>query len=244
MHMLQNKTIIWMDETNINLYCRHTRRRAPAVQRAMVVLPRSKGPNVHVIGAITNFQVVKWSRLRRAFRLQSAKDWLADMLQHLPQGNTSTYIQPIELMLSINFPFVIRDWSWRGCFGLWQCVVSQHSWWDGRGLSWSHSSAIGALLVYVKSSQEHLVQDEEPCQTAYESASRCSSRSWGTAATVHGAKHWQCNGDHKSSRLRKMLPAFARLFLTRCATRMWLQAYNTFLCILCKICLETDEFNL
>ena len=36
-----------------------------------------KGPNVHMIGAITNFKVTK--------------DWFADMLQHLPQGSTSTY---------------------------------------------------------------------------------------------------------------------------------------------------------
>ena len=90
-HMLQNKTIIWMDETNIDLYCQCTQGRAPAGQRAVVALPGSKGPNVHVIGTITNFQVVKWSRLQGAFRSQSAKDWLADMLQHLPQGSTSTY---------------------------------------------------------------------------------------------------------------------------------------------------------
>ena len=91
-HMQENKTIIWMDETNINLYCRRTQGRAPAGQRTAVALLGSKGPNVHVIGAITNFQVVKWSRLRGAFRSQSAKDWLADMLQHLPQGNNSAYV--------------------------------------------------------------------------------------------------------------------------------------------------------
>ena len=77
---MQDKTIIWVDETNVNLYCRLTQGRAPADQRAAVALPGSKSPNVHVIGAITNFQVVKWSRLRGAFRLQSAKDWLTDML--------------------------------------------------------------------------------------------------------------------------------------------------------------------
>ena len=49
-------------KTNVNLYCRRTQGRAPAGQRAAVTLPGSKGPNVHVIGAITNFQVVKWSR--------------------------------------------------------------------------------------------------------------------------------------------------------------------------------------
>ena len=72
-HMQDNKTIIWMDETNVNLYRRRTQGRAPTGQRAAVALPGSKGPNVHVIGAITNFQVVKWSRLRGAFRSQSAK---------------------------------------------------------------------------------------------------------------------------------------------------------------------------
>ena len=73
-HMQDNKTIIWMDETNVNLYCRRTPERAPAGQRAAVALPGSKGPNVHVISAITNFQIVKWSWLRGAFRSQSAKD--------------------------------------------------------------------------------------------------------------------------------------------------------------------------
>ena len=70
-----------MNETNINLYCRRTRGRAPAGQRAVVALPESKGSNVHVIGAITNFQVVKWS-------IQVAKckgDWLADMLHKVVQ---------------------------------------------------------------------------------------------------------------------------------------------------------------
>ena len=53
-HMQNNKTIIWMDETNVNLYFRRTQERAPADQRAAVALLESKGPNVH---AITNFQI-------------------------------------------------------------------------------------------------------------------------------------------------------------------------------------------
>ena len=38
-----------MDETNVNLYCRARKERAPADQRAAVALPGSKGPNVNVI---------------------------------------------------------------------------------------------------------------------------------------------------------------------------------------------------
>ena len=100
-HMQENKTIIWMDETNVNLYYRRTQGRAPAGQRAAVALPGSKAPNVHVIGVITNFQVVKWSRLGGAFRSQSAKDWLADMLQYLPQDNNSSYMCIRVITLSI-----------------------------------------------------------------------------------------------------------------------------------------------
>ena len=54
-HMLQNKTIVWIDEPNFNLYCRRTRGRAPAGQQAVVALPGSKAPNVYVIGAITHW---------------------------------------------------------------------------------------------------------------------------------------------------------------------------------------------
>ena len=62
-HIQDNKTIIWMDETNVHLYCRRTQGRASANRRTAVALPGSKGPNVHVIGAKnTNIQVIKWSR--------------------------------------------------------------------------------------------------------------------------------------------------------------------------------------
>ena len=50
-HMQDNKVIIWMDETNVNLYCWRTQERAPAGQRAAVALSGSMGPNMHVIGA-------------------------------------------------------------------------------------------------------------------------------------------------------------------------------------------------
>ena len=87
-HMLQDKTIIWMNETNINLYwSAHPRKSSswPANCGRFTWVKRfkcSRDLRHHY------FQVVKWSRLRGAFRSQSAKDWLADMLQHLPQGST------------------------------------------------------------------------------------------------------------------------------------------------------------
>ena len=60
----QGKQIIWMDETNFNLFCRRNRGRAKSGQRAIQVLPASRGPNVHLIGAISAAGVVVMTRQR------------------------------------------------------------------------------------------------------------------------------------------------------------------------------------
>ena len=84
--MQENKTVIWMDETNLNLYCRRTQARSRRGERAVSILPSCRGPNVHVIGAISSFQVIKWSRRRGAFKAEDAKEWVEDMLLNLPHG--------------------------------------------------------------------------------------------------------------------------------------------------------------
>ena len=49
-----NKTILYMDESNFNLFCRRTCGRSIRGERSVVKLPNSKGPNSHIIGAITS----------------------------------------------------------------------------------------------------------------------------------------------------------------------------------------------
>lgn len=83
--MAQGKTIIWMDETNINLFCRRSQGRARAGARAVCKLPNSKGPNVHVIAAVSAYELVYWTRRRGAFSAEKANAWILEML-HLPQG--------------------------------------------------------------------------------------------------------------------------------------------------------------
>ena len=56
-YMQQNKRILWMDETNLNLFCRRTKGRSTQGTRCTVIQPNSRGPNVHIIGAISSFQV-------------------------------------------------------------------------------------------------------------------------------------------------------------------------------------------
>jgi len=83
-YMRENKYIVWMDETNLNLFCRRTQGRARIGERAVVAMPNSKGPNIHVIGAISAYQVIHITRLRGAFTAEKAKAWVLDMLQHIP----------------------------------------------------------------------------------------------------------------------------------------------------------------
>ena len=88
-YMRQGKYIVWFDETNVNLYCRRTQARAPAGDRAPLARPASKGPNVHIIGAISAYQVINITRRRGSFNADSCKDWVLDLIDHhLPNGVT------------------------------------------------------------------------------------------------------------------------------------------------------------
>jgi hypothetical protein len=49
----EEKQIVWFYETNFNLFCRRKRRRAKVGNRVVQTLPSSKGPNVHLICAIS-----------------------------------------------------------------------------------------------------------------------------------------------------------------------------------------------
>lgn len=75
------KHVVWVDETNFNLFCRRTRGRAVSGSRAVLQLPTSKGPNVHVIGAISTYGVLTMDRRRGAFRSSNANEWMREVFQ-------------------------------------------------------------------------------------------------------------------------------------------------------------------
>lgn len=76
-----NKTILFMDETNFNIFCRRTFGRSLRGARSVVQLPNSKGPNLHVIGAITSTGLVHWERQRGSFKMENCNSWLRRCLQ-------------------------------------------------------------------------------------------------------------------------------------------------------------------
>jgi len=81
------KTIIWIDETNFNLFCRRTHGRSLAGTRAVINLPASRGPNVHVIGAISAGNIISFTVKRGSFTANEANTWLQDVLSSLSRFN-------------------------------------------------------------------------------------------------------------------------------------------------------------
>ncbi|VEN35781.1 unnamed protein product, partial [Callosobruchus maculatus] len=75
------KQIVWIDETNFNLFCRRTRGRSRVGVRAVQHLPAARGPNVHLIGAISPAGVVTMERRRGSFSSDSANIWITNLLQ-------------------------------------------------------------------------------------------------------------------------------------------------------------------
>lgn len=82
-YMRDGKTIICMDETNINLFCRRTRGQARAGDRAAMALPASMGPNVHVVCTVSLYQMIHTTRRRGDFKVDSAEASVLEMLENL-----------------------------------------------------------------------------------------------------------------------------------------------------------------
>lgn len=77
----QGKTVVYMDESNVNLFIRRGCGRSRKGTRCSVKAPASKGHNVHIIGAISQTGMVYWERRRGSFRKEDCKNWVRCMLR-------------------------------------------------------------------------------------------------------------------------------------------------------------------
>lgn len=69
-----------MDETNFNLFVRRTQGRSKKGARAVAKMPCSKGPNIHMIGAISSFGKESIEIRRGSFKWENANDWMERMV--------------------------------------------------------------------------------------------------------------------------------------------------------------------
>ena len=80
----QGRTLIYIDETNANLFLRRSQGRSRRGTRCSVKAATSKGPNVHVIGAMSQTGLIHWERRRGSFRKDDCAEWLRRALQACP----------------------------------------------------------------------------------------------------------------------------------------------------------------
>lgn len=70
------KQVVFVDETNFNLFCRRRQGWSRVGSRAVQVLPTSRGPNIHLIGAISAAGVIQMNKKRGPFRSSDANEWM------------------------------------------------------------------------------------------------------------------------------------------------------------------------
>lgn len=85
-YIQQGKQIVWIDQTNFNLFCRRARGRSRAGARAVQILPSSRGPNVHLIGGISAAGIVAMDRRRGSFTADSAIAWVRNLMVQWENG--------------------------------------------------------------------------------------------------------------------------------------------------------------
>lgn len=81
----EGRTPIWVDETNFNLYCKRKEGRSRIGTRASVILPASKGANLHCIGAMSSSQLVLFTTKRGAFKAADCVQWFRDLAETCAQ---------------------------------------------------------------------------------------------------------------------------------------------------------------
>jgi transposase len=87
------KVFIFMDESNFNLFCRRSVGRSRRGFRAVVKLPNSKGPNLHLIGGMSSNGDFFLERQRGSFTAVACKDWVCRCISYfLERGNLARNI--------------------------------------------------------------------------------------------------------------------------------------------------------
>ena len=81
----QGKLIIFIDETNCNLFLRRSEGRSRKGTRCTVKCPTSRGKNVHIIAGISQQGLVYLERRRGSYKKDDCCDWLRCMLRAVTQ---------------------------------------------------------------------------------------------------------------------------------------------------------------
>ena len=75
------KLVIYVDETNVNLFLRRSCGWSKKGAGCLVKTPASRGKNLHFIGAISQTGLVYWERWRGSYTKEVCHEWMQRMLR-------------------------------------------------------------------------------------------------------------------------------------------------------------------
>ena len=90
--MGQDKFIIFIDESNCNLFLRRTQDRSRKGTRCSVKSPTSKGKNIHIIAGISQQGLVHWERRRGNYKRHDCCEWVRRMLRAVTEPFTNVVV--------------------------------------------------------------------------------------------------------------------------------------------------------
>ena len=79
---ISGRTLIWIDETNFNLYYRRSQLRSKIgwLTRSLIKLPSSKGANLHCTGAINDSKMLLFTTQSDSFKSDKFNEWIKELI--------------------------------------------------------------------------------------------------------------------------------------------------------------------
>lgn len=95
-HQSNNTPILYMDETNFNLYISRTKGRSKKGTRCTHITAGSRGSNIHVIGCIGNMGLIHHEIRRGAFKKPEAKEFMRRCLRNAQNIYRTSIVMVID----------------------------------------------------------------------------------------------------------------------------------------------------
>lgn len=108
------KTLIYIDETNCNLFLRRNFGRSFKGTRCSVKAPTSKGKNVHIVAGITQTGLTYWKKRRGSYKKEDCCEWFRCLLRQVTEPMTSTVIVCDNAPIHVSLENVLNEEAFQG----------------------------------------------------------------------------------------------------------------------------------
>lgn len=108
------KTVIYIDETNVNLFLRRSQARARKGFRPAVKCAPSRGRNIHILGGIAQYGMVYWERKRGNYRKEDCNEWLRRMLRTITEPSRDIVVVCDNAPVHVDLEKVVAEEEFSG----------------------------------------------------------------------------------------------------------------------------------